>query len=95
MKQSDRFWIVPFPKINRTNIATHLLEYQLNLIGKTTANSNTEPDWFNTWTIKESDYMLLNFYSIALLKKVFKFNSYKARETFDWWYMQFGLKKVK
>lgn len=95
LKQSDRFWIVPFPKINRTNVAQHLLEYQLNLTGKTTANTVDVPDWFNTWTITHSDYMLLNFYAIHLLKKVFRFNSYKARETFNWWYMHFGLKKTK
>lgn len=95
LKQKDKFWIVSFPSINRTNVARHILEYQLNMIGKTTIHTKSEPDWFNKWTIYESDYQLLKSYSISLLKKTFKFNSTKAKETFDWWYMHFGLKRVK
>ena len=84
-KQYDKFWIVPFPKSNRTNIARHLLEYQLNIIGKTTANTKENPDWFEEWKISEEDQEIFRQYSINALKKVFKFNTTKAIETFEWW----------
>lgn len=90
-----RFMEVPFPKINRTNIAQHLLEYQLNIIGKRTLDTKKEPDWFNKWKIRDSDFKLLQQYAIPLLKKTFKFNRMKAYNTFNWWYMHFGLKKIK
>jgi len=85
------FWVVPFPKSNRTNIAMHLLEYQLNIIGKTTVDTKKNPKWFKDWKINTSDYTLLKSYSLKALKKVFKFNTKKAKETFKWWYEQFGL----
>lgn len=90
-----RFMEVPFPKVNRTNIARHLLEYQLNIIGKTTNDAKKVENWFSKWTIKDSDYELLKSYSIKLLKKTFKFNNFKAHQTFSWWYLQFGLKRIK
>jgi hypothetical protein len=31
-------------------------------------------------------------YAIRTLKKVFKFNTNKAKETFNWFYNQFGLR---
>lgn len=85
------FWKVPFPKSNRTNIARHLLEYQLNIIGKTTADTKENSNWFNVWKMTETDEKLLKAYSINALKKVFKFNTSKAIETYNWWYQQFGL----
>jgi len=91
MGQSDRFWTVPFPKSNRTNIARHLLEYQLNIIGKTTADIKKNPNWFEEWKITQSDQELFKQYAIPMLKKVFKFNTSKAKETFEWWRLHFGL----
>jgi hypothetical protein len=91
MGQSNKFWVVPFPKSNRTNIARHLLEYQLNVIGKTTADTKKNPNWFEEWEITESDQELFKQYAIPMLKKVFKFNTNKAKETFEWWRLHFGL----
>ena len=90
-----RFLRIPYPKINRTNIARHLLEYQLNITGKTTNDTKKNLHWFNEWTISEIEFDFLKRYAIPLLKKTFKFNTKKANETFDWWNMQFGLKIKK
>lgn len=89
-----RFSLVPFPKINRTNISRYLLEYQLNMIGKTTAHTKENPNWFREWTISERDFMFFKGIAIPLLKKIFKFNKQKAEKTFDWFNMQFGLTKI-
>lgn len=91
LKQSDKFWFVPFPKSNRTNIASHLLEYQLNIIGKTTADTKKNPNWFKEWMITNSDQEIFKQYAVNALKKVFRFNTNKAKETFEWWRLHFGL----
>lgn len=88
------FWDIPFPKANRTNIARHLLEYQLNIIGKTTVDTKKNSNWFKEWTITDSDHELFKQYAINALKKVFKFNTSKAKTTFEWWNLQFGLKII-
>lgn len=92
-KPLSRFLKIPYPKINRTNIARHLLEYQLNMIGKTTVDTKNQSNWFKKWSITERDYNFFKSYAIPLLKKTFKCNTTKAVETFDWFNMQFGLKK--
>lgn len=91
----NRFMEVPFPKVNRTNIASHLLEYQLNLIGKTTLDAKEEDDWFDNWTITQNNVELFEKYAIPLLQKTFKFSKKKAKETFNWFFLQFGLKEIK
>lgn len=88
-----RFRKIPYPKINRTNVARHLLEYQLNIIGKTTVDTYENPNWFNEWTISDGDHRLFKNYALNVLKKVFKFNNKKAHSTFEWFYLQFGLNK--
>ena len=93
IRESDRFWIVPYPKINRTNVARHILEYQLNMIGKTTVDTKENSNWYKEWTITDIEYNLFKKYSIFLLKKTFRFNTNKANATFEWFNMQFGLKR--
>lgn len=78
--------------INRLNVAEHLLEYQLSLIGKTTFDALKDDMWIFNWTLSPEKYEQLRNYSIKILKKVFKFNKTKAEETFSWWHLQFGLK---
>ena len=87
-----RFRQVPYPKINRTNIARHLLEYQLNLIGKTSGDAKMHENWFNEWEISQEDAYFFKKYAIPLLKKTFKFSNKKALATFEWFNLQFGLK---
>ena len=88
------FYEIPYPKISRTNIAVHLLEYQLNMIGKNTADTKKEEKWFDIWTITNEEYEFFRKHSIPLLKKTFKINTKKAESTFDWFNLQFGLKKI-
>lgn len=77
-------------KINRKNIATHLMKYQLSLIGKELDDA-FEEDW-EDWTITQEQHDEFKSYSIKTLKKIFKFNTNKAKKTFDWFYNHFGLK---
>ena len=79
-------------KINRLNIAEHLLEYQLNMIGKTMHDAMKNDIWFAEWTLTDEQHIEFEKYAIPLLKKVFKFNTNKAKETFQWFDLQFGLR---
>jgi hypothetical protein len=78
-------------KINRLNVAEHLLEYQFNLIGKTKMDAIMDETWIVGWTLTPEQYEEFRSYAIPLLKKVFKFNTNKAKDTFEWFMMQFGL----
>lgn len=79
-------------KINRENIAEHLIEYQLGLIGKTIDEVKEYENWFNKFSMTDEDFVKLKSYAIPLLKKVFKCNKSNAEKTFDWFNLQFGLR---
>lgn len=79
-------------KINRINIAEHLIEYQLHMIGKTMEEAKKDDMWFFNWTFTEEQHATFKKYAIPLIKKVFKCNKEKAENTFSWFDMQFGLR---
>jgi hypothetical protein len=78
--------------INRTNVGEHLVEYQLDLIGKSVSEAYRTPEWFSEWTITAEQHDKLKEYAIPLLKKVFKCNKSKAEGIFSWFDLQFGLR---
>lgn len=79
-------------KVTRKNIAEHLVEYELRLVGKTMNDVMDDKQWYinNTLTREQAD--AFKKYSIALIKKTFKCNKSKAESTFNWFWLQFGLK---
>jgi len=79
-------------KINRTNISDHLVEYQLEMIGKKTADIIDDEKWYYNNTMTQEQFEEFKAYAIPLLKKIFKFNKAKAESTFSWFIMQFGLR---
>ncbi len=79
-------------KINRFNIAEHLVDVQLKMVNRTMFEAMQNPDWFPEWTMTTEQYEKLKAYAIPLLKKVFKFNTNKAKSTFDFFILQYGLK---
>jgi hypothetical protein len=78
--------------INRNNITDHLIEYQLNLIGKTVQDIEGDETWYTTNTMSPDQHEQLKAYAIPLLKKVFKFNKAKAEQTFSWFDLSYGLR---
>jgi hypothetical protein len=84
---------VPFtmPKVNRETMVMHLVEYQLNIVGKHL--SCTEEDgWYNKYTMTTQEHELLKWYAIPLIKKIYKCSKKKAEETFKWFDFQYGLR---
>lgn len=78
--------------INRTNIAEHLIRYQLEMIGKTYEEAQNDDMWFFNWTMTDEQYDQFKAYAIPLIKKVFKCNRAKAESTFGWFTLEFGLR---
>jgi hypothetical protein len=79
-------------EINRANITRHLIEYQLDIVGKRLVDTLDDDKWYFNWTITREEHAMFKRYAIRTLKKVFKFNTTKANETFKWFYEQFGLR---
>lgn len=90
-----KFYRIPYPDIDRTNVSRHLLEYQLNMIGRYSAEIKSNPNWFKIWTITDLEYNYFKAYAIPLLKKVFKINTNKAESILTWFDLQFGLKRKR
>jgi beta-xylosidase len=79
-------------KINRLNIAEHLIEYQLNIVGKTIEDAKKDDMWFFNWTMTQEQADEFKAYAIPLIKKVFKCNKSRAENTFSWFSLEFGLR---
>jgi beta-xylosidase len=79
-------------KINRSNVAEHLVDYQLGMVGKTIAEAYKNETWFTDWTMTDEQFQQLKAYAIPLIKKIFKCNKKRAESNFDWWNLQFGLR---
>lgn len=88
----NRFFPQPKEPITRINIQKHLIEYQLNMIGKTIEEAQELEDWYTKWTMTSKQHELFKAYAIPLLKKVFKFNKQKAESTFAWFDLGYGLR---
>jgi hypothetical protein len=79
-------------KVNRANITRHLIEYQLDMVGKRLVDTLDDDLWYFNWTMTPEQHMEFKRYAIPLLKKIFKFNKQKAEDTFQWFNLQFGLR---
>lgn len=69
----------------------HLMEYQLELIGKTVEEALQTPNYLKEWTLTQEQFDHFYKYSIQILKKVFKCNTNKAKSTFEWFNLGWGL----
>ena len=79
-------------KITRDNIARHLVEYQLLMVGKTIEDTLSDDKWYFNWTWTTAQYESFKNYAIPLIKKTFKCNKSKAERTFQWFNLGYGLR---
>ena len=86
----NKFFPQPKMIINRTNINDHLIEYQLNMVGKTIEDAKQDPVWYSKNTFTSKQFELFKSYAIPLLRKVFKINKTKAEETFKFFDCNYG-----
>jgi beta-xylosidase len=79
-------------KITRENIAEHLIRYQLEMVGKTWEDALNDQQWYYNFTMTMEQFDQFMAYAVPLVKKVFKCNKSRAKETMDWFNLQFGLR---
>lgn len=79
-------------KITRENLAVHLIEYQLNMIGKTFEDVKDDPWWFSNNAYSQKQFLEFKEYAIPLIKKILRCNKKKAVESFEWLNLSFGLR---
>jgi len=70
----------------------HLIEYQLDIVGKRLVDTLDDDKWYFNWTMTSKQREEFNKYAIKTMKKVFKFNTNKAIENLNWFHSQFGLR---
>jgi hypothetical protein len=86
-----KFVEIPHPPITRINVSEHLLEFQFNIIGKTMSDTTIESDWQKEWKLNTNQRHSFRSYASGILKKVFKFNTSKTKETLKFFELNFGL----
>jgi hypothetical protein len=79
-------------KINRETIADHLVDYQLNMVGRTIAEAIKTEKWYSKWTMTDEQHEQFRAYALPLIKKIFKCNKKRAEDIFGWFNLQFGLR---
>jgi len=82
-------------KITRENIASHLLDYQLTLIGKTRVDMIDNDTWRIDWKMAIEKHEQFYNYAIPLIQKIFRCNRRKAVDTFLWFKNTFGIKGIE
>jgi len=78
-------------RVNRENIGEHLVEYQLNMVGKTKMVMIDDDFWRLNNPMTKKQLIEFREYAIPLLQKVFHFNKRRAEETFAFIRKEFGL----
>lgn len=79
-------------KITRETILNHLVEYQLNMIGKDLLCTLDDDMWYFNFTMTQAEHEEFRKYAIKLIRKTFRCNRVKGEKTFDWFNLQFGLR---
>lgn len=79
-------------KVNRENITRHLIEKELEMVGKTMMDTLDDDLWYFNITMTQQQYWEFKKYTIKLIKKIFKCNTQRAADTFEWFYRAFGLR---
>jgi hypothetical protein len=78
--------------VNRINITKHLIEYELEMVGKTLVDVIDDDRWQFNFPMTRNQHEQYYSYVIPLLRKTFKCNKRKAESIFKWYYKTFGLR---
>lgn len=78
--------------IKRENLAMHLIETELKYANKKLLDIADDDKWRFNFTMTAKEHQEFKKYSIALIQKVLRINKSKAIDTFQWFYMNYGLR---
>lgn len=81
-------------KIKREDMAMHLVEYQLNMVGKTLEDAKADQMWYYNITMNQQQFLQFRKYALFQIQKTYRCNKNRAQATFDWFNLQFGLRVV-
>jgi hypothetical protein len=79
-------------KVTRDNCARHLVEKELEMVGKTMMDTLDDMEWYSNITMTRVQHEEFKKYSIGVIKKIFKVNTRKAEDIFNWFDLAFGLR---
>ena len=79
-------------KIDRTNVAQHLLDKQLEMVGKTRIVMVEDDHWRFNNTMTREQLFEFKKYAIPLLQKVFHFRKERAEIVFQSFRELFGVR---
>ena len=79
-------------KVKREAIGEFLFDKQLKIIGATRLSIIDQDQWRSKFPIKREEYSAFRDYAIKLMMKTFRCNKNKAIDTFNWYWLQFGVK---
>jgi len=79
-------------KITRENIGEHLVRYQLRMVNKDLKDMFNDDKWRFNITMTRKQFAKFKKYSLYMMQKTFKCNRTKAKNTFEWLIMRFGLR---
>lgn len=79
-------------KVTRENCARHLVEKELDMVGKNMLSTLDDMEWYSNITMTKVQHEEFRKYSIELIKKIFKVNRKKAEEIFNWFDFAYGLR---
>lgn len=88
----NKFFPLPQVKIKRDDVTDHLVEYQLNMIGRTVEQAKELDCWHHEWTMTTKQSEMFKSYAIPLIRKIFKVNKTTAEKTFAWFNSGYGLR---
>ena len=79
-------------KVTRENCARHLVEKELEMVGKTMMDTLDDMEWYSNITMTKVQHDEFQEYSIGVIKKIFKVNRAKAHDIFLWFDLAYGLR---
>lgn len=79
-------------KITRDNCARHLIEKELEMVGKTMMDTLDDMEWYSNNTMTRVQHDEFKKYSMGVIKKIYKVNTRKAEDIFNWFDLAFGLR---
>jgi hypothetical protein len=79
-------------KLTRENLVQHLVDYELNMVGKTRLNAIDDDRWYFNFTMTRKQHNEFKVYAIKLIRKIYKCNRLRGEKWFDQFDMAYGLR---
>jgi hypothetical protein len=82
-------------KITKQNLAEHLIQKQLEYVGKTIEDIKSDEKWYNNNTLTKEQYEEWKDYSLKLIKKTIKYRKSIVEREFAMFDLMYGLKVIE